>query len=532
MSRRTFVAASATAAAFPTASAAARRRPTSAVGLLPAPAAVERSGKPLADLGVLEAASLLQARRVGAPELLTACRARIDARNGPVTFDGSLGAINAFVRRYDDLAAGQAQAAAGRLSAAAVRRRGRHAPLLCGVPLVLKDLYAVAGLPLTASSRVLEGNVASGDSTVWRKLAAAGMVLAGHTHTDEFAFLAVTPQSGNPWDTGRVTGGSSGGSAAALAARMVPAATGSDTLGSLRIPAAFCGVSSIKPTFGLVSAAGVIPLAWALDHCGPMARSVADCSLLLSVMAGADRADPSTDISAVRPPRYPLTPRAGARPLAGARIGVPSDLGAADAGPAGIFARTQQELRALGAEVVAFAPPANPFDSSLSAIEFYTDALSYHRHWYPSRVADYRPPAAQMLSLIDARGLTALAYLDLHRQRAAYQAAWKDAFAAQRMDAVVMPVSLADPPRRDDPTVTSPVTNGENSKLVTFPFSYLGFPVITVPGGASKASGLPVGIQLGGPPFSEAALIQAAIDLQAHYPHFEEQPANLPASAS
>jgi aspartyl-tRNA(Asn)/glutamyl-tRNA(Gln) amidotransferase subunit A len=498
--------------------------------LLPDPAGVERAGRPLADLGVLEAASLLQAGKLSPLELLAASRARIDARNGPITFGGSATSINALVRRYDDVAQGHASRAASLLSRAETRRRGRRAPLLTGVPIVLKDLYAVGGLPLTASSRVLEGNVATGDSAVWRKLAAANMVLVGHSHSDEFAFLAVTPQCGNPWDLGRSVGGSSGGSAAALAARMVPAATGSDTLGSLRIPAAFCGVSSIKPTFGLVSGAGVIPLVWALDHCGPMARSVADCSLLLSYMDGRDANDPSTDVGAVPPARYPLQATPGAQPLAGRRIGIPRSLGGdLGAGPVEVYARTQEELRGLGAELVAVDEPANPLAATVDAIGFLADALAYHSPWYPSRVADYGAPAAQMLALVSARNLSAQAYIDLHRKRAAYQADYKRFLAAARLDAVALPVSRADPPRRSDPALLSPVTNPENSSLLTFPYSYLGFPVVTVPGGASSAGRLPVGIQLVGAPFAESTLIQLGIDLQAHHPHHEEQPPDLPA---
>jgi Asp-tRNA(Asn)/Glu-tRNA(Gln) amidotransferase A subunit family amidase len=132
-----------------------------------------------------------------------------------------------------------------------------------------------------------------------------------------------------------------------------------------------------------------------------------------------------------------------------------------------------------------------------------------------------------MLTLIEGQNLTALQYLDLHRQRAAYQAAWKATLAEQRLDAVALPVSLADPPDRAAPTLLSPATNAENSKLLTFPFSYLGFPVVTLPGGASSATHLPVGIQLAGAPFAEADLIRIAIDLQAHFPHFEEAPTAL-----
>jgi aspartyl-tRNA(Asn)/glutamyl-tRNA(Gln) amidotransferase subunit A len=293
----------------------------------------------------------------------------------------------------------------------------------------------------------------------------------------------------------------------------------------LRIPAAFCGVSSVKPTFGLVSAAGVIPLAWSLDHCGPMARSLADCSLLLSAMAGPDPDDPSTDVGHRAPPLYPLAPRRGARPLAGTRIGIPRSLGGAlDPGPAEIYGRTQDELRALGAELIAVDPPPRPFTATSDSLAFYTDALSYHSLWFPSRAADYGSPARQMLTLIRALNLSALQYLDLHRRRAAYQADYRRFLADERLAAVALPVALADPPRRDDPALLSPATNPENSRLLTFPYSYLGFPVTTVPGGASRASGLPVGIQMVGAPFTEAALIQVGIDLQAHYPHHDEQP--------
>src|SRR4051812_366132 len=208
-----------------------------------------------ADLGALEAARELRARRLSARELLAAVLARIEARNGgPPTFDGAVDAVNAWARVYPEEAEAMARAADERLA-----REGEGAPLLCGVPVALKDLYAVAGLPVTASSRMLEGNVASEDSVAWARLRAAGMVLVGHTHTHEFAFGGTTDQVGNPWDLARSAGGSSGGSAAALAARMVPAATGTDTAGSVRIPAAMSGISSIKATHGRVPIGGVRP---------------------------------------------------------------------------------------------------------------------------------------------------------------------------------------------------------------------------------------------------------------------------------
>ena len=222
----------------------------------------ETSATDAADLGVLEAARLLAAGSLSSRELTDACLRRIEERNGGApTFDGAPDRINAWVRLYPDLAREQA--------AAADERRARDpdtAPMLCGVPIGVKDLYAVAGLPLTASSRVLEGNVAGADSVAYRRLREHGMVLLGHLHTHEFAAGGTTDQAGNPWALDRVVGGSSGGSAAALAARMTPAALGSDTCGSLRIPAACCGVSTIKPTHGRIPLDGVVPLAGHVDQ--------------------------------------------------------------------------------------------------------------------------------------------------------------------------------------------------------------------------------------------------------------------------
>src|SRR5690242_15612092 len=224
-----------------------------------------------ADLGVLEAAEALQARELSAVELTEACLARIEERNGGApTFEGAPDAINAFVRVYADEAREAAAAADAQLA-------DGSAPPLCGIPLALKDLYDAEGFPTTASSRVLDGAEPAGqDSEMWARLRAAGMVLIGHTHTHEWAAGGTTDQVGNPWDVSRSAGGSSGGSGAALAAGMVPAATGSDTCGSLRIPAAVCGVASIKPTHGRLPLTGVLPLSWTLDHPGPMARTIAD----------------------------------------------------------------------------------------------------------------------------------------------------------------------------------------------------------------------------------------------------------------
>jgi aspartyl-tRNA(Asn)/glutamyl-tRNA(Gln) amidotransferase subunit A len=452
---------------------------------------------------------------LGAAELAQACEERVVRRNGAVTFDGSANEINAWIRLYPDLAGTLANAAQRRLSA-----RSATPTYLTGIPLGLKDLYAVAGKPVTASSNVLDGNVASGDSTAWSKLKAAGMVLLGHTHTDEFAMYYTTPQVGNPWDTSRVPGGSSGGSGAALAARMVTAATGTDTLGSLRSPAAFCGVTSIKPTFGLVSAAGVIPYVWSLDHTGPMARSAGDVALLLSYMAGPDVADPSSSTSH-GPALYPTLARAGAAPLAGMRIGVPAYVESEtfDPGVGAVFERFQTELARLGARVFACDFPPDPFTAASDQLGLLTDALAYHQAWFPSRGSSYGPICQQFLTLFQAQDATAVTYLNLHRRRAAFIEASKQSFAHQRLDALVMPVSRLETPQRADPHTQSPVIDPEVNGLLTYPSNYNGFPVVTTPAGRSDQTGMPVGIQL-----SEAKLLALAVDYQAHHPYWNEEP--------
>ncbi|MGY2061267.1 amidase, partial [Nocardia gipuzkoensis] len=223
--------------------------------------------------------------------------------------------INSFVREYADSAREQARQADRRLAAG-------DAPALCGVPVALKDVYAVAGRPLTASVPVLANNVARGDSTAWSRMNAAGMPLLGHVHTHQMAIGSLTEQTANPWDPRKVPGGSSGGSAAALAARFTPASFGTDTAGSLRIPASCCNVCSIKPTSGMASVYGTIPVAWTFDNAGPMARSAADLGPLLQLIAGLDPLDPRTAPMVGWRPEFPTAPsREG---LSRFRIGVPT----------------------------------------------------------------------------------------------------------------------------------------------------------------------------------------------------------------
>ena len=459
---------------------------------------------------MLGAVSELRARRLSATELLGAVLARIEARNGGApSFDGAPDAVNAWARLYPERAEAMARAADERIGG-----EGEAAPPLCGVPVGLKDLYSVAGLPVTASSRVLEGNVAAEDSTVWLRLAREGMVLVGHTHTHEFAFGGTSDQVGNPWALERSAGGSSGGSAAALAARMVPAATGTDTAGSLRIPAALSGVSSIKPTRGRVPMTGVIPLAESFDHAGPMARSLADCSALLATMA----AGPAETIPVAPPPapmgRLPGGPRPGPRPLDGlriARLAPPPDVDL-DPDVADGVDLAADACRRLGARLVE---PERPAHASLD--DFYlmvgVEVWSYHEQ-FAGRADVYRSFLREIMGGVSRAG-PAAEYVRAGRRRAQLTAAWESWMAAERIDLLLEATVPVPAPLRTvgyEPVLPAP----DPLILLTFTWNMAGFPAVALPAGVGTRSGLPVGVSLIGPRGHEQPLVQAGIDLQEH----------------
>jgi aspartyl-tRNA(Asn)/glutamyl-tRNA(Gln) amidotransferase subunit A len=463
-----------------------------------------------ADLSLLEAAGELRARRLSAVELLAACERRIEARNGgQPSFDGAPDAVNAWVRLYPELAAEQARAADDRLA-----REGGAAPLVCGVPVGLKDLYAVAGLPLTASSRMLENNVAEADCEVWRRLRERGMVLLGHTHTHEFACGGTTDQVGNPWALDRVAGGSSGGSGAALAARMTPAALGSDTCGSLRIPATCCGISTIKPTHGRVPLAGVIPLAPSLDHAGPMARTVADSAALLMAMA-EDGAEPSAHMPPPRPlGPLPTSAQRGPKPLAGLTIAL-TDRPANANTEARIMAGLDTARRAceeLGARVVELEAPKLLEWDDLSWI-FLTEIWGDHAQ-YADREELYRPSIRQVVQA--SRNFTdAQRYIATQALRARAAAAWEAWYAEHGVDLVLEPTLPIDAPVRG-PGYDATHTAGAGDPLIelTVLWDMVGFPVAALP--VPDGDRIPAGVSFVAPRGGEANVAQAAIDLQEH----------------
>jgi aspartyl-tRNA(Asn)/glutamyl-tRNA(Gln) amidotransferase subunit A len=433
------------------------------------------------DLGVLEASRLLAGRSLSAVELTDACLARIAERDGVHTHDGDPGSINAWVRVYEEDARAAAAAADERLA-------GGDAPPLCGIPIGLKDLYAVAGKPLTASSLVLD-EIPTRSCDVWARLEAEGMVLLGHLHTHEFACGGTTDQVGNPWSLERSAGGSSGGSGAALASRQVPAATGTDTAGSLRIPSAECGTSTVKPTRGLLPLRGIVPLAPSFDHPGPMARAVGDCEPLLAALAGAE---PPRERRPLR--RYAVSPR----------------IAELDPDVADGFERA---LSALPGERVEPAPPPARLDVLDDFFDLVlTEMLVYHRR-FDDRRNDYRYSNRARLEHAERRAMTAEEYVAAQTGREEDAAAWCDWLVEHEIDALVEPTLPIVAPVRgsgyDDPF-------GDLDDLsLTHYWDWTGFPVVALPSGVGSRSGLPTSVSLVGAPGADWDVLAWGAALQA-----------------
>jgi aspartyl-tRNA(Asn)/glutamyl-tRNA(Gln) amidotransferase subunit A len=454
----------------------------------------------LTDLGVVAAVAALDRRDCSAVELTEACLARIRAVDGAHSFDGDPVSVNAWIRLYEE----DALAAAAR----ADRRRasGDELPALLGVPIGLKDLYAVAGKPVTASSRLLD-DVPATSCDVWRRLEHAGMILLGHLHTHEFAAGGTTDQVGNPWDLARSAGGSSGGSAAALAARMVPAATGTDTAGSLRIPSACCATSTIKPTRGLVSTAGVVPLSWSLDHAGPMARSVLDCRALLTAMAGPDRGMPETAL-ARRSPATDETSLAGARLAVSPRV---AEVDLDDDVAAG-FDDVIGACRRLGATIVEPSGPLAGHDLGDDFLAVMTtDMLAYHRR-FDDRRDRYRPALREWVELGERTGFTGERYAAIQADRRTMTAAWADWLDEHRITAIVEPTIPVVAPIRGRGYERA----GSDVALISLThfWDWTGFPVVSLPAGVGRRSGLPVGVSLIGAAAADWHLLALGIELQ------------------
>lgn len=386
------------------------------------------------------------------------------------------------------------------------RKHGVRRGPLHGVPIAVKDNYLTADMPTTAGSAAPGYAFAREDSAAVARLRAAGAVLIGKTCTHEFAWGTETPPTRNPWDPSRIPGGSSGGSGAALAARLAYGALGSDTGGSIRIPASLCGVVGLKPTFGRVSRAGIVPHSWSLDHAGPMALSVRDAALLLNVLAGHDVQDPGS--ANVPVPDFTASLDAG---IAGMRIGVCRNhfFGANEADVEARVEEAIADLAALGAQVIDFEVPNLRYGlGAIYAIELASSS-AYHDHGLQRGATAAMADDVRTLVEI-GRMVSASDYLLAEQVRARLIDDFKAVF--ERVDVVVTPASPVTAWQRGQASV---VTGGmEESPLaaswrLTYPFNLTGLPALSLPCGFDSR-GLPVGLQIAGRPFDEATVLRVA----------------------
>jgi len=466
-----------------------------------------------ADVCAISLATLskaLEQRDISSVEATRACLTAIDEHDR---------AINSFISVEPDGALEQAAIADEEIAA------GRWRGPLHGVPLAHKDMFYRAGRISTCGSAVCRDRVSSVTAGVLQRIGDAGAVYLGSLNMSEFA-AGPTGHNvhfghcHNPWNTAHITGGSSSGSGAAVAARLAFGALGSDTGGSIRLPAAMCGVVGLKPTYGLVSRYGVMPRCWSLDVVGPLARTVEDCALLLQAVAGHDARDRTTDMAP--PPDYR---GALAGSIRGMTIGVPTNSVFADV-DADVQAHLDASLRelvALGARVVPVELPDPRAIYTLTNLVNKAEAATIHAQWIRSRFDEYSLSAVNRIEA--GFHVPATLYLDALRLRAPLLADFA-ARVLDRVDAVHMPVLGIPVPTIDASEIRS--TEGvpelmERITRYTRWVNYLGLPGLSVPCGFT-ANGLPVAYQLLGRPFSEARLLRIAHAYQQATDWHERQP--------
>jgi len=449
---------------------------------------------------LLEAAAALRARRVSSVELTTASLARIESLEPR---------LNSFITVTAEAALARSRQADRELAEVPGAPRGP----LHGIPIALKDLFLTRGVRTTCGSLVYTGFVPDYDAAVVERLEAAGAVLMGKLNMHEMAYGVTSdnPHFGpvrNPWDTTRSPGGSSGGSGAAVAAETVFAAMGSDTGGSIRIPASFCGTVGLKPTYGRVSRYGVLPLAYSLDHMGPLARTVRDAAVVLEAIAGHDRRDDTSS----RRPLDTYLPDEGCS-IRGLAVGVPEGY---------FFERLDADVEAavrsaiqLAARLGAVLKPVRlPDIAALNAVARIVLASEASAVAEP-HLARRGQFGADVLALFDqGRLLAATDYVNAQRLRRRLRAEF--AHVWQTVDCLMVPTTPILAPRIGQTTVNLGGT-GEDTRLASTRLvravNALGYPALSIPCGISR-SGLPAGLQLIGPPFQEALILRAGAALE------------------
>lgn len=465
-------------------------------------------GSPQLGLASLSETSVAIARRELSPvEVVEAALSRIGALN-PI--------LNAYITVLADEAMSEARAAEREIVA------GRYRGPLHGIPVSVKDLFATRGVPTTSGSRVLAGWVPTEDAGLVRRLREAGAVIVAKANMLEFAYAAVHPDYGptkNPWDLTKTASGSSGGSSAAVVAAMDFGSFGSDTAGSIRIPACFCGATGLKPTFGRVSRFGMQLLSWSLDHAGPFGCSARDVALMLRAVAGHDPRDRlSVDVPV---PEYAETLT---EDLAGVKVGIVTNFmeGAIDTEVRSAVERAVVVLAEAGADVRAIAIPELERDAVEPVMQILLpEATHLHRAWLDARRDDY---SATVLERLHAgREVSAIAYFegldarDRLRERVAEVQRDVDVLVLPTMPVVATPL--------DETTVeVKPDEEGLTSlNRMVAPFNLTGQPALSLPCGFTR-SGLPIGLQFVGRHFEEGAVLRAGHAFQVRTDYHRRRP--------
>lgn len=459
---------------------------------------------------IAEAARLLQQRKLSAVELTEALLRRID------TFDAQL---SAFVTLTRDLALAQARLADREIAA------GRYRGPLHGIPIGLKDLYYTKGILTSGHSKIGLDHVPEKDATTTAKLFHEGAVLLGKLATHEFAhggpsFDLPWPPARNPWNTAHFTGGSSSGSAAAIAARLALGALGTDTGGSIRTPSSYCGVVGMKPTYGLVSRHGVIPNSFSLDHCGPLTATVEDCAIMLQAIAGYDPLDPASADVPLPDFRATLS-----KSLKGVRIGVLRHLWEEDMPAGDELCRAMEAaidmLRRLGAtvETARMRPAQEYYDVKVVIAE--TEAFCVHQRDLIKRPRDF---GAHYLGRVLVACLFQSAdYVRAQRQR--MQLVTEMAPLYDKYD-VLVTAGMGPAPRLDAHRAIGFWDKWQKPSITTV-FDVTGGPAVMLCSGYSE-SGLPLGMQIAGRPFADSVVLRVAYAYEQATMWCRRQPALIP----
>ena len=465
----------------------------------------------LAFASIAELAPLIQRKEVSPVEVTQVHLDRIERLNGQFL---------AYLTVLRDEALAAAREAEQEIA------RGQYRGPLRGIPIALKDLFAVKGVRLTCGSKILADHIADSDATVVTRLNQAGTILLGKLNMHEFAWggTSLNPHYGtprNPWDPTRLPGGSSGGSTVATAAGLAMGTLGTDTGGSVRIPASLSGIVGLKPTYGRVSRFGVYPLSHSCDHVGPMVRTVADAAVLLQAIAGPDPKDPTTSRAAV--PDYTLALREDIR---GLRLGVPQEYFFDDVEPAvrdGITTAVQH-LSSLGAVVEEVSIPSMQHVIASSTAIIGAEAYEIHAQTLKTHSQDYGADVRSRLML--GACIQASQYLKAQRFRTLLCQEMLDILG--RVDALITPTTLMTASKIGEPTVHiggKEVVVAAHIARATRPFNMTGLPAISVPCGFTP-DGLPIGLQIVGRPFEETTVLRLAYAYERSTPWHERHPAD------